>query len=573
VSAGTHPPMILSHVQKAPVIALFRRSSMFGPLVWWELVRLARRGDAARARVLLVYLLLLTIIGFAFWKAFPGSPMRLFRGAAGPLPVATAAEFSQSLALVLLEAQLVLVAIIAPAYAASALSEEKDRLTLPLLLTTDLTDREIVWGKAVGRVLFVLLAVLAGVPVLMITLFLGGVGLGLLASGYALTIGTALLCAAIGASAACHSPDSRSALVRAYTQSAVFVGGTLIPPFVMLSPFAMLIYTQIDLSVQPEVVRLACGFGYPVGQVAVASALIASAARSLRKAGATAGPIDRTAYPEPPRGRPAPVVFALAEPEPVTLPPVDEANPVLWKERYASRVRPLPLLDTPARWLSAMFAIIAVMLFVTGGWLLVTRAVRALDPIEADRLAQRGPEPPDQGGGLMTTAGVLAAALYLVPLAIGVAGCVAGERHRGTLDALLATPLSRWSILGSKVRAHTESGLVFGIGAITGIGCGFGADGGTRLGLAAMIALVAGFALVIALTAWLSVRCATPVRAFRLALPAVVAVIGLPVLVRSAIEWGTIGPSIAVFDWAVGICAVTALVLWWRAGAELERGE
>ena len=86
---------------------------MFGPLVWWELVRLARRGDAARARVLLVYLLLLTIIGFAFWKAFPASPMRFFRGTAEPLPIAAAADFAQSLALVLLEAQMVLVAVIA----------------------------------------------------------------------------------------------------------------------------------------------------------------------------------------------------------------------------------------------------------------------------------------------------------------------------------------------------------------------------------------------------------------------------------------------------------------------------
>jgi hypothetical protein len=406
----------------------------------------------------------------------------------------------------------------------------------------------------------------------MVTLFLGGVDLTLLAAGYALTVGTAALCAAIGVNAACQSSDSRSALVRAYTQSAVFVGGTLIPPFVLFSPFAMLIYTQLDFSIQPRVMQLACGFGYPTAQLVIASALIATAARNLRRAGATAGAIDRTAYPEPPRGRPSPVVFALAEPEPAPLPPVDEADPVLWKERHAGRTRPLPLLDMPARWLGGMFALVAVMLFVTGGWLLVTRAVRALDPVEASQLAQRGPEPPDSGGVLMATAGILAAGLYLLPLTVGVTGSVAGERHRGTLDSLLTTPLRHRSILWSKTRAHAESGLVFGIGAITGVGCGFGADGGARLGFAAMAMLTAGFALVIALAAWLSVRCATPVRAFRLALPAMVLVIGLPVLVRNAIEWNATGPSIAVFEWAAGICAITALVLWWHAGAELERG-
>ena len=97
-------------------------------------------------------------------------------------------------------------------------------------------------------------------------------------------------------------------------------------------------------------------------------------------------------------------------------------------------------------------------------------------------------------------------------------------------------------------------------------------DGGARLGFAAMAALASGFALVAALAAWLSVRCATPVRAFRLALPAIVAAIGLPVLVRNQIDWEHIGLSVAVFSWAAGICAVLAVGFWWRAGRELERG-
>ena len=143
---------------------------MFGPLLWWELVRLARRGDAARTRVLFLYLLLLTVIGFIFWKAFSVYPSRFFDGSVGSL--SPARSDGGMLALILLEVQLVLVAVIAPAYAASTISEEKDRRTLPLLLATALTDGEIVWGKVAGRVLFVLFAVLAGVPVLTMTLFL-----------------------------------------------------------------------------------------------------------------------------------------------------------------------------------------------------------------------------------------------------------------------------------------------------------------------------------------------------------------------------------------------------------------
>ncbi len=568
-----HPARILP--KTPPVTRPPHRSSLFGPLVWWELVRLARRGHAARARVLLLYALLLSVIGFAVVYSIRNTPAdatRLLRGTAEPLSLNQTADFAHSLALVLLEAQLLLVAVITPAYAASTISEEKDRQTLPLLLATQLTDREIVWGKAVGRALFVLSAVLAGVPVLMLTLFFGDVTLQFLASGYALTFGTAILSAAIGVSAACHTPDSRTALVRAYAQSAILVFGALLPPFVLLSPFAMLSYTRPDFPSYSAAVQVACGFGYPVGQVVVAWMLMVQATRMLRKHDPTAGPVDRTLYPEPPRGRPLPIVFGPLPVEPRPLPPLDDADPMLWKERHSGRTSKLPVLDTPVRWLGGMFTLVAVMLFATGGWLLVERALRAIDPVEAERLARRGPEPPDGGGGLMAAAGMFAAGLYLVPLAVGVAGCIAGERHRATLDSLLTTALRRRRILWSKVRAHTESGLVFGVGAITAVGCGFGADAGWRLGLSAMAAVAATFALVIALAAWLSVRCATPMRAFRLCLPVVVLAIPLPMLVRNWIVWSEIGRAVTLLTWVAAICAAGAMVFWWRAGVELERG-
>jgi hypothetical protein len=254
------------------------------------------------------------------------------------------------------------------------------------------------------------------------------------------------------------------------------------------------------------------------------------------------------------------------------LPPLDETDPVLWKERHLGRARPLPILDTPARWLGAMLALIAITLFVTGGWLLVKRAVRAFDPTEAEKLERRGPEPLDAGGALMTTAGVLATGLYLLPLTVGVTGSIAGERRRATLDSLLATLLRRRRMLWSKARAHAESGLVFGVGAITAVGCGFWADGGAQLGLAAMTVLAVLFGLIVALGAFLSVRCETPGRAFRLCLPIVVVAIGLPVFVRTAISWAAIDRTVNLLAWIAGICLLAAVVFWWRAGVELERG-
>ncbi|HEV3437837.1 MAG TPA: hypothetical protein VG122_10785, partial [Gemmata sp.] len=343
--------------------------SLFGSLVWWELVRLARRRQASRGRVLLLYLLLLTIVLFAVWWSSPNSPSRLFCGTPETLSLGKAAEdrrsaayFAESLALILLEAQLLFVAILTPLYAALAVSEEKDRQTLSLLLTTELTEREIVWSKTLARVVFVLSAVTAGIPVLMLVLLFGGVSLELIVSGYALIIGTTILSASIGVSAACRCLDTRTALVRTYAHAAVLIGGL---PFVVLAyefggegPYRM----KLDTSA----LRLGVGFGFAFIQVAIGLALLFRATNKLRTHGPTAGAAAPTAYPEPPRGRPTPVLVGPRVVEPRPLPPLDDADPVLWKERHAAHTMQLPILDTLARWLGVIMAIIAAVLFIVG---------------------------------------------------------------------------------------------------------------------------------------------------------------------------------------------------------------
>jgi ABC-type transport system involved in multi-copper enzyme maturation permease subunit len=145
------------------------RDPFVGPLGGWELLRLARRGQVTRARLLVLYLL---FIAFALTPVFwlPGhDPFALFTGTGRTLPPAQAAAFANQFALMLLGAVLLAVAAMTPGYAAAALAEEKERQTLLLLLTTPLTDREIVLGKAAARVGFVLAAAAAGLPVLAVT--------------------------------------------------------------------------------------------------------------------------------------------------------------------------------------------------------------------------------------------------------------------------------------------------------------------------------------------------------------------------------------------------------------------
>ena len=61
---------------------------------------------------------------------------------------------------------------------AAAVSQEKDRRTLVLLLMTRLTNAELVLGKLLAGMLNVLVAIFAALPILMLITLLGGVSYG-----------------------------------------------------------------------------------------------------------------------------------------------------------------------------------------------------------------------------------------------------------------------------------------------------------------------------------------------------------------------------------------------------------
>lgn len=547
-----------------------RGSLLFSPLLAWELVRQARRGQVTRSRVLFLYTWLLVLIGFAIVWSYPCHPSRFLSDSTPLLPVAEAAQFTSALMLLLLQVQLIFVAIVAPALAVTTLAEEKDRHTLALVLTTDLTDREIVWGKALACVLLLLGTITAGLPLLIVLSLMVPVDLLFLAAGYALTLGTALLATAIGINAACLTSNSRSALLRAYGLSAVLVGGMFLPPFVFFSPFAMLAYCRMNLG--SEALHLAMGFGYPVGQAVISGVLLLAATRQLRQAGPSAGPTPPTAFPEPPLGRLPPLLFVSRPPTPV-LPALAGTDPILWKERHVSQPRSSSVFETPARWLAALATVLALALFVSAGWLLLKRALLALDPNELLRLTSLPLESPDRAGLLLMLAGSLSSALYLVPLAIRISGCIARERQQATLDSLLATPISRWRLLRSKVQAHLEQGLVFAVGATVAYGSAFGIQGGWQLGLVAIGVFVGSWGLVAGVSAWLSVHCATPLRAFRLSLPVLVSTLSLLPIVWLVAPWAnTSGPTQLLTGIALTFILL-GLGFFWHAGSHLDGGE
>jgi ABC-type Na+ efflux pump permease subunit len=134
--------------------------------------------------------LYLGLLGVAAWLAFAAQLV-------GPRPPVGYAQVARNVFGALALVQLALVCLIAPSLAAGAISGERERQTLDVLLVTCVPSLSIVWGKLIASVAFVLLLVVAALPLFATVFLFGGVdGLQFLAV-QVLTVTTALAVAAV----------------------------------------------------------------------------------------------------------------------------------------------------------------------------------------------------------------------------------------------------------------------------------------------------------------------------------------------------------------------------------------
>ena len=136
-------------------------------------------------------------------------------GSRSPNP-ALAADLAQRFALVYLLVQFMLVVLLTPAVAGSAITEEKERHTLDDLLTTHLRDHEIVLGKFVARTIHLALVLLTGLPILSLVVLLGGVSPGLLWGGFAAAGVTLLSVASLSLCISVYAHRSARVFTRVY---------------------------------------------------------------------------------------------------------------------------------------------------------------------------------------------------------------------------------------------------------------------------------------------------------------------------------------------------------------------
>jgi ABC-type transport system involved in multi-copper enzyme maturation permease subunit len=172
------------------------------------------------------------------------------------------AEISRKIYQTFAWGQFVLLALLAPVLSAPSVAGERERKSFDLLLTSPLSPTDIVWGKLLSALVYLLLLAFSSLPVFACCLLLGAVGGRLIASTYAFLFAEAYACGAIGLAASTFIGRSRNALAVSY---------------VVILPAAMVLIFANPIFNVPAIVTLSL-FLALVGTV-----LLVLAQRRLRK--------------------------------------------------------------------------------------------------------------------------------------------------------------------------------------------------------------------------------------------------------------------------------------------------
>ncbi|MFO0927870.1 MAG: ABC transporter permease [Gemmataceae bacterium] len=161
---------------------------MLGPIFLREVLTVPRRWDHYATRA--AYLGSVWVIAVTAWLAILGWGR--------PATLGETAGFGAVLFQLVTYVQLALFLFFSALSCASAVAKEKDRRTFVLLLMTDLRDREIVLGKLLGSLLPILVLQLAALPVLMLLILLGGIGVEQVVQAMLIMLCTTLAAGSLG---------------------------------------------------------------------------------------------------------------------------------------------------------------------------------------------------------------------------------------------------------------------------------------------------------------------------------------------------------------------------------------
>jgi ABC-type transport system involved in multi-copper enzyme maturation permease subunit len=178
------------------------------------LKELRGRMRGARAFIVLtIYLLMLSTFASLMYVAVAESSVSV----SGQVNIG---EIGRTLFGGIVAIEMVLVAFIAPAFTAGAISGEREHQTLDLLRTTLLSPYLLVLGKLLSSMLYVVLLLLAVIPLQSIAFFFGGVAETEVILSFIILVATALLFSTIGIYFSARSQRTLSASLLTYSVAA-----------------------------------------------------------------------------------------------------------------------------------------------------------------------------------------------------------------------------------------------------------------------------------------------------------------------------------------------------------------
>jgi ABC-type transport system involved in multi-copper enzyme maturation permease subunit len=406
------------------LIRAFRRRTwrLFGPHLFYDPGRLARRGRVTILRILFLGVLLCGL-GWTYERQ------------PNVLAVNTMSRVTQDYTFAFFVMQNMTIVLLTPIYVGSAIAEEKERRSLELLFTTSLRSSEIVLGILGGRLILLSSFTLSALPILCLMQVWGGVDMLLMLGN---EINSLMLLGAVGG--ACILA---SALAPTVIWGVVSSYGLLFVPFFFCGLMAFLdvgspfvLYDAraagaAQLTVQGSLVPL--GVGYftilavcaflAIRLVRVESIAVLDAARPSAR--------QLSSPPHYPFAALLQATFCTTQPSApeelqlrwAPFPPLGE-NALMWKECYTGG---RALLFTPfVCSFLLLFILYGIPLFVAE----TTRLDRKLDFLQFYYYA------------------------FLIFYAVGVmfraTASVAREREQCTLDMLLQIPEKRRAILWAK---------------------------------------------------------------------------------------------------------------------------
>jgi ABC-type transport system involved in multi-copper enzyme maturation permease subunit len=136
--------------------------------------------------------------------------------------------------------QLGLVALLAPIFTAGAITQEKDSQTYDILLTTPLSNAQIVLGSLMSRLFFVIALLISGIPIFSATQIFGGVEIGSIAMSFMIAAATAFVTGALAMAIATFKVGTRRTIFSFYLFIVIYLVGLylldMLPYFQVAGP-------------------------------------------------------------------------------------------------------------------------------------------------------------------------------------------------------------------------------------------------------------------------------------------------------------------------------------------------